>query len=308
MSRFAAWLLGHRRWLALLAIVFVQFVPPVTCGLLIADAARQGPRRAAPIAIIVLAAVLVISLGGSGAFGVNVALIVCASFAAGTLLGRMLSLGLVFQLIVLAAMILALLVAIFGPSPAELAAPLIDRITEVMQLLGTAPEQIDVIRNWNPVLIIGTITALMLIELLAALMLGCWAWSSVEESMQFGSQFTSLRLGRLVGMLSIGAVTASLAIDWPPLADWLRSVPVGSGLVNSGLLQYLRSIAVVGFLFQGLAVMHAWARAKSWPWIAAAAVYAGLAILNSWVVAAVCAAGLLDNFFSLRRPLETGAS
>jgi hypothetical protein len=158
-----------------------------------------------------------------------------------------------------------------------------------MTALGGSQAQIDVVRNWDPVLLLGSMFAGVLAQVMGALMLGGWLWTLVEPGRTFAGQFTALSLGRVVGIASIVVLSVSLVLTWPAL-------------------QYMRSVAVVGFLVQGLAVAHAWLQAKALHWSAAAALYAGALLLSSYVVTALCAVGLLDNFFSLRRSLGAGAS
>jgi len=291
VKAFAAWVLPRRHWLAVLVVATVQFLPPVACGLLIADGARCGTKRAAPIAGIALLAVLIMSLGGGVTAGfalVSGGVTVVTGFLVGTLLGRVKSLELAFQTIVLVGFALAILAALIGPGPEALAAPLIGQLTTFMSMLGASAEQLEVIRNWDPVVLIGSMFAGVLLQVMVALMLGCWLVGVVDDRVQFGRQFTALRLGRVVGILSMVVVTASLVLAWP-------------------FVQYATSMAVIGFLFQGLAIMHAWLRAKRWHWSIAAVVYASVVTpYSGLIVTALCAAGLLDNFFSLRRSLEAG--
>jgi hypothetical protein len=71
------------------------------------------------------------------------------------------------------------------------------------------------------------------------------------------------------------------------------------------LVQNLTPLALFGFLFQGSAVMHAWAHARQWHIGILVLVYVlfvppltGMAILG------LSAVGLLDNIFDLRSGLR----
>ncbi len=284
MRAFAQWVLGRRHWLVFLVIAF----PPFACALLVADGARQGPARALPIAGIALASVLLLAATG-GSVGVasivGVAAVV-AGFLLGWLLYRSRSLEIAFQATILVALIGAVLLGLIGPAPAELAAPFIEQLVTAMELMGGTPAQLAAIRDADPAPILGLLFAAGVANILAALMAGCWLLGFVEPGVAFGRQFAALRLGRIVGILALVVVTASLALRWPAV-------------------QYATSMAVIGFLFQGLAVMHAWLQAKDVHNAVVAAIYLSIVTpLGEIVIIALCSAGLLDNFFALRRPLR----
>lgn len=292
MSSFVEWTLGRRHWLALLAIMSAQIFPLFACALLITDGARHGPRRALPLATAVAVAIVLLSLGSG--FLATLAMIGgvavgAAGFVAGMLLYRTRSLELVFQVLMLGALAIVAAVTLLGPEPAAMIAPMLAELTELMESLGATAAQLDIIRGWDPVLLLGSIFAGALAQILAALMLGYWWLGLVDDEVMFGRQFRALRLGRIVGILSMVILTVSLVLTWP-------------------VVRNLTPLVVVGFLFQGLAVMHAWLHARNWGPMAAGLVYVSVVTpLSGVTVTALCATGLLDNFFSLRRPLQADA-
>jgi hypothetical protein len=81
------------------------------------------------------------------------------------------------------------------------------------------------------------------------------------------------------------------------------------GLVTAAAaIQNLAPLAVFGFLFQGLAVMHAWSYAKKWHPVVVGLVYVSLVTPVSGItILGLSGAGLLDNFFALRAPLRRQA-
>src|SRR5690606_33794063 len=110
----------------------------------------------------------------------------------------------------------------------------------------------------------------------------------VSGEPRFGKEFRRLELGRLLGMTASVIVTLSLVTE-------------------AALVQNLSSLALFSFLFQGLAVMHAWAHARRWHPAYIAPVYVALATPTPLIVAAVLglsAVGLIDNWFNLRAPLQ----
>jgi len=59
-------------------------------------------------------------------------------------------------------------------------------------------------------------------------------------------------------------------------------------------------MAVVGFLFQGLAVLHARSHSENWPKAVVILVYCLFIPWTELALMGVSAVGLLDNFFELR--------
>jgi uncharacterized protein YybS (DUF2232 family) len=96
-------------------------------------------------------------------------------------------------------------------------------------------------------------------------------------------------MGRVLGVPALVLISIGLVLDTP-------------------LVQNLTPLVLFAFLFQGLAVMHAWAHAKKWHPLLVGLIYllfvtplTGVTILGLSVV------GLLDNVFNLRSPLRAQA-
>jgi hypothetical protein len=291
MKAFVAWALSRRYWVVLLAIGFGQIFPPLTCALFIADAAHNGPRKSMPAAGIAVAAISLLA-AASGVF-VGMAIVfgagsVLAGFLIGSLLHTSRSLELAFQATMLTTLIVAGLITALGPSPSAMVAPFVTELSIFMESAGASSAQLDVIEGWDPVLLLGLFFAGATMQVLGSLMLGHWWLGLVDPQVQFGRQFRSLRLGRVVGVASMLILVVGLAAAWP-------------------VVRNLTPMTVIGFLFQGLAVTHAWLHAKEWHPILAVAVYVSVITpLSGLTVMALCATGLLDNFFSLRRPIQPG--
>lgn len=292
MKAVVEWLLARRHWLAVIAVVSAQVIPVIACALLIVDGARHGPRKALPLAGAVVLAIVVLSVGGGppATIAMVYALTIgAAGCAAGALIHRMSSLELTFQVLILGTLVVVALVSVLGPAPAVLTAPFIAEVVNFLEAMEVPDGQLDVIRGLDPQLLLSSLYALAEILLLSALMLGYWWLALVDEELHFGKQFRALRLGKIVGILSMVILTASLVLNWPVVLN-------------------LAPLVAVGFLFQGIAVMHAWLHGRYWGAIVAGLVYASFVTsLSGITVTALCAAGLLDNFFSLRRSLQTGA-
>jgi uncharacterized protein YybS (DUF2232 family) len=64
-------------------------------------------------------------------------------------------------------------------------------------------------------------------------------------------------------------------------------------------------MAVFGFLFQGIAVTHAWVHAKQWHSALLVVLYVLLVLPP--VTIAVTVVGLVDNWLNLRKPMRSAA-
>ncbi len=126
----------------------------------------------------------------------------------------------------------------------------------------------------------------MLFLLGGTLFLAYW-WCTVAEGQpRFAVEFRQLKLGRWLGSTATLVVVLGLVFDAP-------------------LVQNLRAMAVFGFLFQGLAVTHAWVHAKQWH-SALLVVFYVLLVLPP-VTIAVTVVGLVDNWLDLRKPMRSAA-
>jgi hypothetical protein len=212
------------------------------------------------------------------------------SFAAGIVIGVLLSwargLTPAFQATVLVTVVGVIGLSVIGPGQEALFAPMFDEFVEMLRENNATDEQIEVFRAAQP-LMFGLFAAALLIQLVAALFLAHWWNSLAETDTRFGAEFRDLNLGRALGFPASVLVTVGLVLDAP-------------------LVQNLTPLALLGFLFQGLAVMHAWAHARQWPVGLLVPVYVLLVTpLVGFVVLALSAVGLVDNWFDLRAPLRS---
>ncbi len=132
-------------------------------------------------------------------------------------------------------------------------------------------------------LMTGVMSASAVASALSALFLGSW-WSGAIGGRGFGAEFQGLRMGRILGVLA-GVVGVSALTGLRPSVDDLLLV-LG-----------------VGFVVQGLAVVHWHGARHAWPRAWPLALYLpvlvpALAVLELLGLALV---GLVDNGYSLRR-------
>jgi hypothetical protein len=289
MQRLIAWLLGRRYWLLLLAIVFVQIFPVVTAALLVVDARARGLIESSKLAVPAMAGAVLLGLatGGEAGFLIPVTgLAMLGGLAMGSLLAWSRSLALAFQGTLLGLIGLVAMVALFAPSAATLVTPVLEELVELMRSGGATDQQLASIRDFDPALLMALMFAGVSVQVVAALLLGYWWYSLADATVKFGEEFRQLKLGRVLGFGSMVALLAGMVTE-------------------IALIDYLAAMAVIGFLIQGLAVLHAWSFAKRWNAALVGLIYVSLVTpLSGFTVFGLSAAGLVDNFFALRGPLK----
>ena len=291
MKAFIDWILAYRFRLILIAVAtaMVPFLQIVATALVVLDTLRRGASDAGRGAAIGAAAtaLLLLAAGANLAAGVVVAAV---TFGAGIALGALVrwagGLTPAFQGVVLFSLAAVVVVNLFGPGGQALLAPIFDLYVEILRESGATEAQIEAFRAVEP-LVLGLVAGAVLTQWLAALFLAYWWRGLALGDTRFGTEFRGLRLSRALGL------PASVLVAVAPLA------------MAAPLVQNLATLAAFGFLFQGLAVMHAWAHARQWRAMFVAPVYVlCITPLAGVVLMALCAIGLMDNWFDLRAPLR----
>ena len=195
------------------------------------------------------------------------------------------SLALAFQGSLLFCVVGVIGASVLWPDPSVLIGGTIEQFVEIFRASGATEDQLANIRGWDT-LFFGLLAAAVFSQLAAALLLGYW-WNSFGKSGgQFGLQFRMLKLGRVLGIPATLLMAGSLVLDLP-------------------LIQNLFPLALLGFWFQGLAVGHAWARAKRWhPAVLGTAYVLLITPLTGVVILIIGSMGLVDNWINLRAPLH----
>ncbi|HEY8518508.1 MAG TPA: hypothetical protein VIN61_00390 [Gammaproteobacteria bacterium] len=286
MKAVVRWVFAKPYRSLLLAIGFAPLLP-VAAAILAAETAGRGVARGlvqAGIGVLGMAVLGFVSGGeptvfaslGAICFGIGVAL--------GALLRWAGALGLAFQATVALCFVGVGVVSLLGATGAWLG-PLVDQIIEALRALGATEQQLEFVRSGGAMVLIW---AAIFPQVVIALLLAYWCLAVMSGEPRFGKEFRRLELGRLLGVTASVIVTLSLVTE-------------------AALVQNLSSLALFSFLFQGLAVMHAWAHARRWHPAYIAPVYVLLATPTPLIVAAVLglsAVGLIDNWFNLRAPLQ----
>ena len=286
MKTLTDWLLAQRQRLVIVAIVAAPLLPIVTAALLALETMRRGAAQGATSAafgIAGLSLLAVLSRTGVLAF----ALIGIACMGGGVAIGILIrwagNLVLAFQVVWLVCFVAVLALVAFGPDPAVLFAPILNDFKEALQAPpGSEAEVAQVLAE-----VAQTLPAATLLSLIGGTLFLAYWWCTVAEGRpRFAVEFRQLKLGRWLGSAATLVVVLGLVFDAP-------------------LVQNLRAMAVFGFLFQGLAVTHAWAHAKQWNSALLVLFYVLLVLPPLAIVVTVV--GLVDNWLDLRKPTRSAA-
>ena len=286
MKTLTEWLLAQRQRLVIVAIVAAPLLPILTAALLALETIRRGAMQGATSAVFGVAGLsllAVLSRTGALAF----ALIGLASMGSGVAIGILIrwagNLVLAFQVVWLVCFVAVLAFGAFGPDPAVLFASFLSDFKEALQAPpGSEAQVAEIVARMAQTL--PSVTVLFVVG--GTLFLAYW-WCTVADGQpRFAAEFRQLKLGRWLGSVATLVVVLGLVFDAP-------------------LVQNLRAMAVFGFLFQGLAVTHAWVHAKQW--------HPGLLVLFYVLLVlppltiAVTVVGLVDNWLDLRKPTRSAA-
>jgi hypothetical protein len=288
---FAAWVSERSYRLVPLVIVGILLFPPLAWGLSILDVLQRGSAAALSSALLAglgLAAIGV--LGGAGLIETIVLSVpvLLAGIALGAFLSASRSLTLTFQATVVGSILLVLIAFTVAPGANQIGEIILSQLLAFLEASGFDEAQLAELAELDTSLFTGSFLFLLVIMLLGALMLGYWWYSLLRDDVRFGADFRALKLGRVAGIALMLLVTLNL-------------------LVGAAVIQYAAWMAVVGFLFQGLAVLHARSHSDHWHWAVLLLVYLLLipfSPLSGIVIMGLSAVGLLDNFFRLRAPAE----
>ncbi|HEX6995184.1 MAG TPA: hypothetical protein VF339_13655 [Gammaproteobacteria bacterium] len=297
MKAFVDWLLARRWRPILVAGATMPLVPIVSAALVALETVRAGVGPTLPLAALGGAMFVLLWTVVGPQLGLDPLLmsvyggVAVAVFAVGVGLGALLRwagrLVLAFEAVLVVGTGAVLLANLFGPGGSELLAPVFDRLLEALESDQEMTQaQLDAFRQAEP-LVLGLLAAGFTTTLVLSLFLAYWLCAIAVGEPRFGAEFRALRLSRVIGIPATILVTVGLVLQAP-------------------VVQNLTALALVGFLFQGLSVMHAWAHARSWHAGYLAPVYVLLLLtpLRGYVVLALAAAGLMDNWFDLRAPLR----
>ena len=257
-----------------------------SAAIVVSVAELKGWREAAIDCLIALGALvlLMILLGGEWRqLAVSGASAWIAAIALGVLTGTYASLALSLQAILVVAIFGVVGFAVIVSEPVVFWQKFLTGMIAQLEGLGVVFAEPDALLQLAPIMS-GVIAASAITSSILALLLGSW-WASRAGGPDFRTMFLRIRLGYVIGGVALLASLGAL---------------LGFGSVSGNLLLVLG----VGFVFQGLAIVHWHAAARGWPGMYLIPIYLPFFMGGSFVVAMLfllAAIGFVDNWFGLRR-------
>jgi len=138
-------------------------------------------------------------------------------------------------------------------------------------------EYTQLLAHWTALLLVS----MMYMLFVSILLLSRWMQGKLTSSDGYGKEFHAITLGKPAALASLTVVIIASWLD----QDWITSVAM---------------TAMVAFLYQGIAVVHAKLAASKYKTIVIGMFYAALLIFPQ-VMAASSIAGMLDNWLVFRK-------
>jgi len=290
VKAFVDWVLAQRVRPILLAVVAAPLLAPVASALIALETVRRDFAGGVICALGMLAGLLAITtLAGvdTSLFAVVGAICVVSGVGIGLLIRRAGNLVLAYQAAVLIGMVVITAVGLLGFDTRALFESTLQDLVALLQANDVPPVEVAWVEERGPAL---AFAAAVFSQLAGTLLLAYW-WSLLATGQRgFGREFRNLALGRVLGGIATLVIVLGLA----------------SGVE---LVQNLLPLAGLGFLLQGVAVVHAWAHAKRWPPALVAPLYVLLLLpaVNVLVAVPLGVVGVVDNWFDLRSLLRSQA-
>lgn len=285
-SAFGSWLIERRIARVVLVAALLPFFGVISAAIVVCVATVRGWRESLVDCLIAL--IIISGLTALAGEGLSQVLFSCVStwsiaLLMGGLTGLYGSLTLAIQVVVVLCCVAIVGFAVIVDNPIEFWEPILQVIAGQMQQFGIALTDANAIMGFAPIMS-GLFVAGTIVSSIAALLLGCW-WAGGARGVAFRDLFVGIRLGYVIG--GIAAVAG-----------------VGSLLGVQPLAGNLLLVAGIGFLFQGLAVVHWHVAQRELPWFVLIPVYLPLLMGASILVTALflyAAVGFIDNWYGLRR-------
>jgi hypothetical protein len=290
VKAFVDWLLAQRPRLVIVAVVAAPLLPVVSAALIALETARRGVRPglvSAVAAVAGLCVLAVLSRTDLAMFATIGTVTMGSGLVVGALLRRVGNLSFAFQIVLLLCFVAVLAFGLIGPDPQVLFGPVLREFEVVLRAPDYTEAEVAQVTA-QLALLMPAVTVFS--SLVGTLLLGYWWWSLATGEPRFAAEFRQLKLGRWLG----AAATVIVAL----------------GLVfSAALVQNLTPLAWLGFLLQGLAVVHAWAHVRRWHPGLLVLLYLVLVLppLTVLVMLPLSIVGLVDNWLNLRTQLRSEA-
>jgi len=290
VKAFVDWVFAQRVRPIVLAVVAAPLLAPIASALIAVETVRRDFAGGVICALGTLAGLLAIAtLAGADTsiFAAIGAICVISGLGIGLLIRRAGNLVLAYQTAVLVGMVVATAVGLLGFDTRVLFEPTLRDLVALLQANDMPPAEVAFVEERGAAL---AFAMAVFSQLVGTLLLGYW-WSLLAARQRgFGQEFRNLALGHVLGAIATLVIVLGLV----------------SGVE---LVQNLLPLAGLGFLLQGVAVVHAWAHAKRWPPGLVAPLYVLLLLpaVNVLVAVPLGVVGVVDNWFDLRSLLRSQA-
>lgn len=287
-SGFGSWLIRHRgARIGLIAGLLP--LPPTSvfsAAIVVAVTIARGWREALVDCVIALVVLSVVTTIAGGAWEQVLPSALPTWILAvwlGSLTGVYGSLALALQVLLVISLIGMAGFVIVVSDPIAFWERILTEFAAQMNEMGVQFAEPDALLALAPVMN-GVVAASVVSSSMLALILGAW-WAAAAGGPPFREMFTSIRLGYVLGGV---AVIAGIAATFLPVQ-----------LAGNALL-----VLGIGFMFQGLSVVHWLVQARGLPWAVLIGVYlpffmgASIMLVVLFLLAAV---GFVDNWYGLRR-------
>lgn len=285
-SAFGSWVIEHRIARVCLVAALLPLFAIISAAIVVCIAIARGWRIGLTdclLALIIVMGLTVLTGGGTTQVLFSSVSTWGIALLMGGLTGVTGSLTLAIQVVIVLCCIAIIGFSILVDDPAAFWEPILQVIARQMQEFGVDLAAANAIMDLAPIMS-GLFVAGTIASAVVALLLGCW-WTGGVGKRSFQDLFLDLRLGYVVGgIAAVAGVGALLGVQ--PLA--------GNLLLVAG----------VGFMFQGLAVVHWQVARRGLPRALLIAVYLPLFFGASLMVMALflfAAVGFIDNWYGLRR-------
>lgn len=283
MKVFLDWLLAQRTRLVIVAVVTAPLLSVVSAALIALETARRGVTSGTTCSVGLIAGIALLAVLSRAEVPLFVGLgVLCAvtGVAVGELIRRAGNLVLAFQAAVLFCFAVVAVIGALGIEARPFFEP---AIAELVTMLppDMPPAQVAFVQQRTAEVLLASA---LYLQVVGVLLLGFW-WSLIAAGQKrFGEEFRRLKLGKLLGAAATVLVVLGLALD-------------------ARVVQNLSLLAMLSFLLQGVAVLHAWGHAKGWHPALLAGIYLLLLVpgLNVVMVLPISMIGLVDQWFDLRR-------
>ena len=166
------------------------------------------------------------------------------------------------------------------PNSGELWTQLLLEMLNAQQQAGAEMARIEQLLeqmvHWMVIMLVAVMYATFIATLLAAR----WFQSRLADSDGYREEFYGIRLGQSAAILALIMSVASYLIA----ADWLLAMAM---------------VVLTTFLYQGLAIVHSWSRAKETKsWLVLTYI---LMVIIPQVVVGVATLGMIDNWLDFRK-------